>query len=650
MRWSGVVSAVLLGMLVPANALAGPTWLAPVTLSQTGEENAPADVGVGPDGTVIAVWQRAMCTTPDEAQVCENGRVQYSVRPPGGSFSPAADMPGDPFASNQADPRLAFDGAGNAIAVWKSGSGETARIRYSLRPAGGDFGGSKAISDMTGGFHAFPDLAMAPDGRAVVTFGRFVGGVDRAAYAVRAPGGDFGPAQTMVGDPGTTLNQTPAVRMDASGAAVAVWTSSSPAASIRYAELPAGSTEFGPTETIEKGGNGRVALAPSGAAVILWSVSGSAADLEYAFRPPGGEFGLPRTLPEPDGPLVTRVAIAPDGSAVASWRATNMSVRWAAAPPGGPFGPPNPMPPGGQGAPGDLQISDQGTALALWVDQEGPVWQLRASLRPPGGVFGDPSPLAGPPQGVNNFGVSAAFDPQGNAVALWSGRDPISKEPHDVPLLAAGLDAAGPRLEALEIPARGRDDRAVAMSMTPFDVWSPVASTIFRFGDRRSAPGPSARHRYRAGRYTVEAIAMDAVGNSTVATRPLKVADVTRPRIRRLRVRPKRFILGEGGTARTSRRAPSTIRFRLSERARVRFVVQRPRRSGPRRATSRAGFASVGSFVRRNLKRGANRIGFSGRVKSKALAPGDYRIVAVATDPAKRRSRPARASFQVLSR
>jgi hypothetical protein len=452
----------------------------------------------------------------------------------------------------------------------------------------------------------------------------------------------------MTADPGTALNDSPEVHFDAGGAAIANWTSSGPGGTgVRYAQLPAGSEEFGETQTIEGGSGGRLAMAPSGTAVMIWKPPSSTADIRYSFRPPGAAFGVPMTLVEPDDPLNIKVAMAPDGSAVAAWSALkspNEFVRWAAAPPGGPFGSPAPITPGGEGVMNDLEMSAQGTALALWADSTAAMFQMRASLRPAGGAFGEPAVLPGPPQGVNLFGGVGAFDPEGNAAALWRGLDPLSEKPHDVPLLAAGLDAAGPRLEGLKVPARGRDDRRVTMSMAPIDVWSAVASTHFAFGDRMGAPGPMARHRYRAGRYSVTAGATDAVGNTTTATRVLKVSDATRPRIRGLRVRPRRIGVNGGGASRASRKPGSTIRLRLSERARVRFVVQRPR---PGKAKGRKRFKRVGSFVRRNLKRGRNRIGFAGRVGHKTLLPGAYRLVAVAIDRAKRRSRPARTRFSV---
>src|SRR5829696_3889663 len=261
-----VVALLVLFVVPPAAANAAPTWLAPVTLSAAGEENSPADVAVAPDGTAIAVWRRAVCTGSAEEYKCMEGRIQYSVRPPGGSFSAPVDMPGDPPVANIARPKVAVDGAGNAVAVWTSGTDATTRVRYAVRPAGSSFEAANTVFDELGTFHGFPEIAMASSGRAVVTFGRIVEAKNRVGYALRPPGGDFGAAQPIVGDPGGSLNEAAEVQMDDAGGAIATWTSSSPGAAIRYAVLAAGATEFDATQTLDPGASGALAMAPSGAA------------------------------------------------------------------------------------------------------------------------------------------------------------------------------------------------------------------------------------------------------------------------------------------------------------------------------------------------------------------------------------------------
>ena len=592
MRLPSAVVAALMALALPAPAEAAPTWLPAETISEPGDENSPAAVAVAPDGTAIVVWQRAACkTTGGDSHECQNGRVQYSVRPPGGSFSPPADMQGDPFASNRANPRVAVDAGGNAIAVWSSGSGETARIRYALRPAGGDFGGAKALTDATGSFHSFPHIAMAPDGRAVVTFFRLVGGEDDAAYAVREPGGDFGAAKSFAGDPGTTVNQAPDIHLDASGGGIANWASLAGGVFIRYATIAPGAAEFGPTETIEKG-IAKLDMAPSGAAAMIWNVSGSAFDMRYAFRPAGGAFGPPQTLPEPEGPLGPQVAVAPDGSAVAAWTslvAPNSYVHWATAPPGGPFGPAMPLAPGLEGTLNDLEVSDQGTNLLLWASFEEAKGELHAALRGPGGAFGDSAPLAGPPQGAALYGASTAFDASGDAAAVWAGYDKSSPAPHEVPLQAAWLE--------------NRPE--------------PVA--------KRAAALRISRLRVRPRRFSV---------------RRGKRARASRRHGAKIR-----FRLSRRATVRFAVQRPRPgVRVRVRGRNRCLPRTKRNLSRGRRRCTR---YRRVRRFARRNRAEGLNVLRFSGRFGRKSLRPGRYRLVATAVDGTGERSRPARTGFRV---
>ena len=453
MRWGAMlVVGIVAAALLPATAGAAPTWLPPVIISSPGEENSSANLAVGPDGTVIAVWQRAICKTELDIHKCTNGRIQYSARPPGGAFSPPIDMPGDPGPANAPfPPVIGFDGAGNAIAAWSSGTPGEIDLRYSARPAGGAFGATSTVPDPAGTFASFPDLAIAPDGRAVITFQRTVEGDRLASYSVRAPGGDFGTAKSMVGDPGVeNLNGTPRIELDSAGGGIAHWASTGPdMTNVRYAEIAPGATEFTSTQTLEQGSSDSMAMAPSGAAVMVWSPPGAITEVRYSFKPPGGSFGAHLSIPEPDNPLGPRVAIGPHGSAVAAWTsqpAGHSHIRWAAAPPGGPFGPATEMnPPVEHAGLRDLEMSDQGTALALWFDAADPLsLRMMATLRPRGGSFEPPTTLPTPAPGAGFFGGAAAFDPQGNAAVIWPGLDPITPTPHEVPLFAAGLDAAGP--------------------------------------------------------------------------------------------------------------------------------------------------------------------------------------------------------------
>lgn len=165
------------------------------------------------------------------------------------------------------------------------------------------------------------------------------------------------------------------------------------------------------------------------------------------------------------------------------------------------------------------------------------------------------------------------------------------------------------------------------------------------FGDGTTATGKAPSHAYDSGgQRTVTLTVTDPTGLTATATKALLVEgplpgdapgdapgggteadrDETAPVISSVSLRAKR------------------LRFRLSEAARVRFEIRR--RSGGRR---------VASFVR-GASAGPNSVRFTGRLRvggrTRSLAPGRYRLVLVATDPAGNRSAARRLPFRVRRR
>lgn len=116
--------------------------------------------------------------------------------------------------------------------------------------------------------------------------------------------------------------------------------------------------------------------------------------------------------------------------------------------------------------------------------------------------------------------------------------------------------------------------------------------------------------------------------------------DGVAPRIARLALNRKSFAIRRPGMdARTARRRGTVISYTLSEKATVKFQFER--RAGTRYVKLR------GALTRRASKL-ANRLDFSGRVASRGLRPGSYRLVVSATDAAGNRSLPRRIGFRVL--
>lgn len=218
----------------------------------------------------------------------------------------------------------------------------------------------------------------------------------------------------------------------------------------------------------------------------------------------------------------------------------------------------------------------------------------------------------------------------------------------------AGYDAAGPRLRSLSIPASAERGEPAAFSVSPLDVWSPVAATSWSFGDGRSTQGDSVRHPFaKVGTYQVTVTSTDAVGNTSSASGAVAVRDTRKPRIKGLRVTPSAIRAAAPrsrarGSARRKRQRPkgARIRFRLNEAARVVFTAKRRVRRCRRGRCARR-LVKVRGRLTAAGRQGANAVRFSGRLGGRPLPRGRYVLTARATDPSRNRSRPVTAAFRV---
>ena len=213
-------------------------------------------------------------------------------------------------------------------------------------------------------------------------------------------------------------------------------------------------------------------------------------------------------------------------------------------------------------------------------------------------------------------------------------------------------------------PGSGDAPLAVALDAAgSFDPDGPIVSYEWAHGDGSSSTGATSSHTYAAGgTYTVTLTVRDEDGATATATRTVTVTNLA-PGLRGLRIVPRAFApLSRGSSIVSQRSRGATVRYTLSEAARVRFSVQRrttgrrvgrrcvktTRRNRSRRRCTR--FVTVrGSFTHAGTT-GANRFRFSGRVRRRALRRGRYRLVARATDAAGNRSPVVRASFRIVRR
>ncbi|MDA0160006.1 hypothetical protein OM076_07020 [Solirubrobacter ginsenosidimutans] len=155
----------------------------------------------------------------------------------------------------------------------------------------------------------------------------------------------------------------------------------------------------------------------------------------------------------------------------------------------------------------------------------------------------------------------------------------------------------------------------------------------------------------------------DAGGGTDPGVPAAPASDITAPRLSAVSLTRKRFAVAKGATALTARAAAkgTALRLTLSEAATARLAIERAlpgRRTG--RACRRASratahrarctrYVAAGALTRR-LGAGAARIALSGRLGSKPLRPGRYRLVVSARDAAGNASAPATLAFTVVRR
>ncbi len=177
----------------------------------------------------------------------------------------------------------------------------------------------------------------------------------------------------------------------------------------------------------------------------------------------------------------------------------------------------------------------------------------------------------------------------------------------------------------------------------------PEAPTVrWSFDDGAGATGSTVTHAFQtSGRHTATVTVTDAHGHSAQATASVDVtagsASVA-PRITRLRVAPTHVQIGTRlpKLVRAGVKRPlGTIRFRVSKPATVtlRFA----------KLTNRGKARPVKTQVRVTARKGSNRLRFAARLTRRAaLAPGKYRLTAVATDATGARSKRATTRFTAV--
>jgi len=678
--------AALLWLIAASSAHAAPTWLPAFDLGFPATQ-----VVMASDGTTVYAGRPF---------VGGSYRVTVRVRPPGGPLGSVQYL--SPDGGSPQGFALATGGDGRVVVAWVEG-GSPGIVETAVLPAGGVSFGDPEAMPTTAGESPGGNVATAVDGAGDVLLlwgARGTSGSPPPVYLRfgERPASGSTPTTQLVDSYGG-LGPNESVSMQYlnvgaadDGSAVLAWmrsysnSNSDASSDTVFARLRTPGQPFGATSTIDSAsvvgpstypqsfiGSLSAAMTHGGHVGVTWSKSvtassGAAQTWTIGFKEGDANAGLSATADATPGfggsPFEPTVALGPDGRvAIAALANVSGTVRPQVAlrPPGGVFGIVQNLAPTGPAAVGlDIAAGASGELNAVWVTGSLGSLAISAAAAEPGGTFAAGSTLASNLAGVNIPDVSVG--PKGDGVAAWSTTTAGG---------AAGFDHSPPSFPAPAFPASATVGVPAAFSVgAPNDIWGPIASITWDFGDGATADGTSVSHTYAApGSPTAKLVVTDAAGNAASATSAVPVvagavpADTTPPVVTGASLSRKVFAVGVAPTALTAKRHKrgTVIRFTLSEAASVKVAIRRAapgRRRGARcvkptaklRRAKRCTRYVLKGTLQRSGKAGANAVAFSGRLGKRALGPGRYRAIITATDLAHNAGKPVTLSFRIVRR
>jgi hypothetical protein len=638
---------LLLTLIAASSAVAAPAWLAPIGLSAEAQIAREPRVAVDAQGDALAVWERGEG---------EGSSVQATFRPAGGAWQAPVSLSSS--SESQWEPQVAFDGQGDAFAVWEAYNGAHSNVQTAFKPAGGAWQAPVELSSDEAPGAVHPQLAVDAQGDAIVIWDRALpyGGVVQTAY--RPAGGSW---QTPVSI--SELGVDPQIALNAQGDAVAVWAHDNGSNYVIQSALkPAGGTWQAPVDLSEAGETAerpQIALDGQGDAIAVWHrwTDGLFSNriVQAAFMPAGSGWQAPVDISGEGGGVEPQVAFDGQGDAIAVWSGNGVAYR----PAGGSWEAPTELEPGGEAQRPQIAFDGQGNVLAVWARNNG----IRAATRLPDGVWDGPVSLSSE-EGA--YAPQVAVDGQGNAAAVWDRENPTAT------IQGAGYVAAGPRLNSVSIPTTGTVGNPIAFSASPLDVWSVPGETSWSFGDNTSASGTSVTHTYSsAGSFEVTLHSADLLGNVTSISGEITIAPApqtsTPPAVpapvQTTEPPPQIGTVSQSASIwRESGKQPlgTTFSVSLNERATISL-------SFTLHANGRSAKGKCGARIEKNrLKRlcgraatrgtltfighpGKNNISFSGHVpRSARLIPGHYTLLVTATNAAGQNSSQRRLAFMIM--
>ena len=572
---------------------------------------------------------------------------------------------------------IATDSAGNTLAAWSlmPEDGELVLARW-VSPSGA-LGPQIDLSPGSRGYE--PRVAMAPSGRAFVAWRFFESNESSVMGRWVEHDGTLGPLLTLATpDPGKLNPVEPRVAIDLAGVATVSWRNDAGGnPEIRLRRISPESAVGPVSDKIGSGGGTQIADLPSGKTVVAWRSTGTELNTVSA----DGTVGTAETISSTNNTAEPELGVDQHGNGLVVWRDDNTAPPFTLR--GARFDPTG-SPVGGEitidgeaeylGTRSAIAADTAGNFLVAWVryvPNKESVTYIRG-IDPSGEFRGPPQQISAAGRHAED-GIAAAIDDQGGGGVAWLDYDmpqssvvgrPIQSvglpngdlselipAPVEISVLASGQPSLGfaaflsRQREAVVLrrflePPVCHDSAATVKQGRPIAVPISCTGPGIEFA-LAGAPGHGALSPFDAktqsfsytpkpgfngtDRFTYTASNDGGSSNSALVT--VRVGrDTVKPRIKRFR-----FVHGKH----------DKFVLKLSEPARVAVTVD------ALVAGAKHGKPSVAGRVKSKKPSRSVVIRLRGKLAKRLRGGGRFRATAVATDPARNRSKPKRLKFVV---
>ena len=298
----------------------------------------PASIAVDGSGNAYAVWTDR-----------RNGHLDiYSAYRPAGAGSAwgvNVKVNNDTGRADQDTPAIAVDDSGNVSAAWMDSRNGYGDIYFARRPAGADgkWSANVQVNDDPGaGYQEFPDIAVDGNGNAYAAWSDDRNGYNEDIYFAYRPAGGAWETNVRVNDDAGTTNQySPAIAVDRSGNAYAIWRDwRANHDDIYFAYHPAGAGGSWSANVrvndVSGSTSGPYPAAPAlavdenGNAYALWEDGRNGNyDIYFAYRPAGGNWSVNARVNDDTGTAEQAspaLAVDSNGNAYAVWQDSRNGV------------------------------------------------------------------------------------------------------------------------------------------------------------------------------------------------------------------------------------------------------------------------------------------------------------------------------------